>query len=72
MYYKADNIFLVAAQFEYAKAFHTSLYWESTGSVMGGLGFLLDDRAEINFFYATKNRYGYHDQFEIGLKFKIK
>jgi type IX secretion system PorP/SprF family membrane protein len=72
MYSAADNIFLVAAQFQYDKAFHTSLYWESTGSVMGGLGFLIADKAEINFFYATKNRYGYHDQFEVGLKLKLK
>lgn len=71
-YYQADNIFLVAAQLQYEGVFHTSLYWQSTGSVMGGLGFMLKDRGEINFFYASKNKYGYHDQYEVGLKFLIK
>lgn len=72
LFSEADDIFLVATQFEYQGIFHTSLYWESTGSVMGGLGFLIKDFGEANFFYTSKNKYGYHEQYEVGLKIKLK
>jgi type IX secretion system PorP/SprF family membrane protein len=72
LFTRADDIFLVATQFAYDGIFHTSLYWESTGSVMGGLGFLVKDFGEVNFFYTSKNKYGYHEQYEVGLKIKLK
>lgn len=72
MFSQTDNIFLVATQLEYQGIFHTSLYWQSTGSVMGGLGLLVKDFGEVNFFYTSKNKYGYHEQYEVGLKFKLK
>jgi type IX secretion system PorP/SprF family membrane protein len=72
VFYAADDIFTAAAQLDYRQLFYTSLYWESTGSVMGGIGFTLKDAAEINVFYCTRNRYGYHEQFEVGLKYLIK
>lgn len=68
MFYQSDNIFLAAAQFEYQDVFHTSIYWESTGSVMGGLGFMVSKWGELNFFYTSKNKYGFHDQYEAGIK----
>lgn len=69
---ESDNIFVGGLQFEYDRIFHTSLYWQSTGSVMGGLGVILKEVAEINFFYTSKNKYGYRDQYEVGLKYMIK
>lgn len=72
MFYQSDNIFLVAGQFEYQDLFHTSIYWESTGSVMGGLGFMLSRWGELNFFYTSKNKYGYHEQYEAGIKILLQ
>lgn len=71
MFYQSDNIFLVATQFEYADLFHTSVYWESTGSVMGGIGFMVSHWGELNFFYTSKNKYGYHEQYEAGIKVRL-
>lgn len=68
MFYQSDDIFLIAGQFEYQDLFHTSIYWESTGSVMGGIGFMLSHWGELNFFYTSKNKYGYHEQYEAGIK----
>lgn len=72
VFYASSDILTAAAQLDYRGLFYTSLYWESTGSVMGGVGFTLRDAAEINLFYSSSNSYGYHDEFEIGLKYTIK
>ncbi len=69
---KSDNIFVGGLQFQYDHIFHTSIYWQSLGSVMGGLGVMLKDIAEVNFFYTGKNKYGYRSQYEAGIKYNIK
>lgn len=71
MYYSNDNIFTLASQLEYDHVFHVSAYWQSTGNIMGGVGLMLKNFGEVNFFYSTKNKYGYHEQYEVGLKYHI-
>ncbi len=71
MYKQHENIFTGAAQFELDKVFHASLYWQSTGNMMGGLGVEIKDWIEANFFYSGKMKYGYNPQYEIGLKVVI-
>ena len=71
MYYKHEDILTAAMQLEYDNAFHASVYWQNTGNLMGGVGLMLKNLGEVNFFYSGKNKYGYNEQFEVGLKINI-
>ena len=72
IYYKHSDILTAAMQLEYEEVFHVGVYWQNTGNAMGGLGLMLKDMGEINFFYSGKNKQGYNQQYEVGLKLKIK
>ncbi|MFT3824933.1 MAG: PorP/SprF family type IX secretion system membrane protein [Chitinophagaceae bacterium] len=72
MFYKQDNIFTAGMQYEYENVFHASVYWQSTGSAMGGVGVMLKEYGELNFFYSGANKFGYNKQYEVGLKVKLK
>lgn len=69
LFYSSNDIFLSAIQLNYQKLFHASLCWESTGSIIGGLGLNIDENFEINLFYTSKNKYGYQEQYEAGIKY---
>lgn len=72
MYYKHTDVLTAAMQLEYQDVFHAGIYWQSTGNAMGGVGLMLKEMGEINFFYSGKNKQGYNQQYEVGLKLKIK
>lgn len=72
MFYHHDNILTAAMQVEYDKVFHAGVYWQSTGNPMGSVGVMLMDLGEVNFFYSGKNKYGYNQVYEVGLKAKLK
>ncbi|MDI3319217.1 PorP/SprF family type IX secretion system membrane protein [Pinibacter soli] len=72
MFYDQKNVFTGGLQLEMQDAFHASVYWQSTGNVMGGLGIMAKNLGEINFFYSSKNKYNYNQQYEVALKVNIK
>ncbi|SFV34558.1 PorP/SprF family type IX secretion system membrane protein [Thermoflavifilum thermophilum] len=71
MFHTTKNILITAMQFTYQNVFNTSLYWKSTGCIMGGLGLILNSNLEINIFYSSKNKYGYQEQYEAGIKYML-
>ncbi|MBX6360902.1 MAG: PorP/SprF family type IX secretion system membrane protein [Acidobacterium ailaaui] len=71
IFHATKNIFMGAIQFTYPALFDASIYWQSTGSIMGGLGLILNPDLEINFFYTSKNKYGYQEQYEAGIKYML-
>jgi type IX secretion system PorP/SprF family membrane protein len=60
------GLFAVGAQLERNKIFNTSLLWQNTGSVIGSIGLRIAKIGEVNFSYASNNRYGYGQLYEIG------
>ena len=72
MFYDHTNIFTAATQVEYDGAFHAGIYWQSTGNIMGGVGLMLKEAAEVNFFYSGRNKYQVNQQYEVGLKYTIR
>ncbi|WP_158559091.1 PorP/SprF family type IX secretion system membrane protein [Deminuibacter soli] len=61
-----------AVQFEYNHLFHTSLYWQNPGTIMGGAGVMLEELGELNFFYSNTSRYVHMAQYEVGIKINIQ
>ncbi|NII27977.1 PorP/SprF family type IX secretion system membrane protein [Pseudoflavitalea sp. X16] len=72
LFYKQDNIFTAGMQYEYENIFHAGIFWQSTGNAAGGVGILLKEYGELNFFYNGANKYGYNKQYEVGLKVRWK
>lgn len=68
----SKNLLTAGCQLEYDKVFHASAMYQTNGSVLGGLGVGLKDLGEVNFFYATNNKQGYGQQYEIALGIHIK
>lgn len=72
MFYKQDNLLTAGVQYEYENVFHAGVFWQSTGNAAGGVGVMLKEYGELNFFYNGANKYGYNKQYEVGLKVKLK
>lgn len=71
LFFRHQDVATFATQFEYDHVFHVSVYYQSTGNFMGGVGVQWKDKGEVNFFYSGNNKYSYNQQYEIGLKVLI-
>jgi type IX secretion system PorP/SprF family membrane protein len=63
----SSGIFELGTQVEYKKICNAAFIWQSTGSLAASLGLMLQKIGEVNFSYGTNNKYGYGQQYEIGL-----
>lgn len=72
MFSKLEDYMVGGVQFQYDHVFHAGIFYQSTDRFMGGVGFMLKKVAEINFFYTTKNKDGYFNKYEVGLKFALE
>lgn len=64
---KSNWVAAVGGQFTYDHLFHASAVWQNTGSISGTLGFMVKQLGELNFTYASNNKQGYGQQYEVGL-----
>ncbi|BAV08169.1 hypothetical protein FLA_4202 [Filimonas lacunae] len=64
---KSNWVAAVGGQLSYDHLFHASAIWQNTGSVVGTLGLMVKQLGELNFTYATNNKQGYGQQYEVGL-----
>jgi type IX secretion system PorP/SprF family membrane protein len=71
-YMNSKNLLTAGAQLEYDKTFHASAMYQTNGSVLGGLGVMLKELGEVNFFYSGNNSQGYGQQYEVALGIHIK
>jgi len=67
LFSESSGLLAMGFQLERNKVFNTSFMWQNTGSVIGNIGFRIPKMGEINFAYASNNKYGYGQQYEIGL-----
>ncbi len=67
VYSNVEGLLDIGAQFEYDHIFHASLIWRNNSSIGGGLGVILKNVGQLNAYYFSNNKYGYGQQYEIGL-----
>jgi hypothetical protein len=67
----SGGVLTLGVQLERNRLFNAGLLWQNSGSITGSVGLRIAKLAEINFSYASNNKFGYGQLYEVGLGFGL-